>query len=71
MFEYKEALMRVKEVEFENEKSLIVYVTEEERKNENVIMQINEYKALYKNISIFISGDAGIESVLGRIINNR
>lgn len=63
------ASMRVREVEFANEKSLIVYLTGEERKNENVISLVNEYKSLYRDVSIFVSGNMRMEDTLERIFS--
>ncbi len=61
--------MRVREVESANEKSLIVYLTGEERKNENVISLVNEYKSLYRDVSIFVSGTMPVEDTLERILS--
>ena len=60
--------MRVREVETSNAKGLIVYLTEEERKNENVISLINEYREIYKDVSLFVSGNMCIENFLERIL---
>lgn len=68
---YMGASMRVREVEFENEKSLIVYLTKEERKNENVISLIDEYKRLYRDVSVFVSGNVCIESILEKILTGK
>ena len=61
--------MRIKEVVIKNDKSLIVYLTEMESKDVDIINRINEFKRLYKNISIFVSGNTPIEKVLKVILD--
>lgn len=63
--------MRLKEVMFKDEASLIIYVTKEEKNNAAIIHKINELKKTYKNLSIFISGDKEMKGVLECLINDK
>lgn len=60
--------MRVREVELGKEKGLIVYLTEEERKDEKVTSLINGYKGQYRDVAIFLSGNMPMEGVLERLL---
>ncbi|HEY9059455.1 MAG TPA: hypothetical protein VIO64_02970 [Pseudobacteroides sp.] len=60
--------MRIKETTFNAEPNLIIYVTEEESNNNEIISRIDEYKKKYKCISIFISGKADIKGILKKMI---
>lgn len=60
--------MRVREVELGMGKGLMVYLTEEERKDEKVISLINGYKVLYRDVAIFVSGNMPMEGVLERLL---
>lgn len=63
--------MRIRETTFKAESNLIIYITEEESNNNEIISRIDEYKKKYKSISIFISGKADIKGVLKKMIIER
>ena len=56
--------MKTREIEFDNRKSLIVYMTQEERCSEKNAGRIDEYKKLYGKVTVFVSGNAETEGVL-------
>jgi hypothetical protein len=62
--------MRVKEIKYRNETSLMIYLTEDERNNPEVIEQINAYKKQYKSVSLFVSGKNDIKSVIKQMVVN-
>ncbi len=62
--------MRVKEVQYGNDTSLMIYLTADERNNPEVIGQINAYKEQYKGVSLFVSGKNDIKSVIRRMVVN-
>lgn len=63
--------MRVKELKYNNKNSLIIYMTEEEKNDEILKKKINDYRKLYSNISIFISGNNKIEDVLIKMVQEK
>lgn len=63
--------MRIKNVEFDNEDSLIIYINNEEKNNKDIINKIEEYKKTYKNVSVFISGNIDMKNTLKRIIYDK
>ena len=63
--------MRIKELKYNNRDSLIIYMTEEDKNNENLKKRINDYKKSFSTISIFISGKNKIEDVLIKMIERK
>lgn len=62
--------MRVKKVKFHEENALMIYVTKEESEDEIIQRKIHGYKEEYNDVAIFVSGEANIEGVLTRIIQD-
>jgi hypothetical protein len=60
--------MRIKEVKCNNKESIIIYVTRDEKNNEDIKKQIINYRKMYEEVSIFISGNNSIENLLRKII---
>jgi uncharacterized protein (UPF0335 family) len=60
--------MRVKKVSFENKESLMIFITSLEREEEEIKKQIAYYRKLYKEVSIFVSGNGSMEKALKTII---
>jgi hypothetical protein len=63
--------MRVKKIFYENKERLIIFITLEEWGNGDIKKQIEEYKKLYKEVSVFISGNNSIKDILENMIQER
>ncbi|MBC2579352.1 hypothetical protein [Clostridium sp. DJ247] len=63
--------MRIKELKYNNRDSLIIYITEEEKNDAILRKKINDYKKLYRDVSIFISGNNKIEDVLLKMVQEK
>ena len=62
--------MRTREVTYRNKKGLLIYLTKEEEKDLGINDYINKCKKTYDYVSIFISGDVNIHSILKQIIQD-
>lgn len=60
--------MKTREVCYNDEKSLIVYLTEQEKDDCSVLEQIRRYRTVYRNVVTFVSGDGKIENALDEMI---
>lgn len=60
--------MKIKKVKYNNMESLIIYVTSDEKDNEDINNEITNYRKKYKDVSIFVSGINSIEKLLTKII---
>lgn len=63
--------MRVKKVWRQDTEGLMIFISSLEKDNEDIKRQIDDYKKLYKEVSIFISGSNSIERVLETIIQEK
>jgi hypothetical protein len=63
--------MRVKELKYNNRNSLIIYMTEVEKNDQILKKKIDEYKRIYKDVSVFISGNNKIEDVLIKMVQEK
>jgi|GEM_PF-3484025 hypothetical protein len=62
--------MKVKEVNYQGDRCIMIYITEGEKGSLEVNEKINSYKSLYSNVTIFTSGRRNIEDTLINIIKN-
>lgn len=62
--------MKVKEVTYQGEKCIMIYITEEEKNLSDINDKINSYKSLFSNVAVFISGSRNMEDTLISIIKN-
>lgn len=62
--------MRTKSVVYNGKDCLMVYITKQERQDEQIMKKINEYKDKY-DIAIFVSGDRDIKEVIADIIKEK
>ncbi len=60
--------MKIKKVKYNNMESLIIYVTSDEKDNEDINNKITNYRKKYNDVSIFVSGINSIENLLTKII---
>jgi hypothetical protein len=63
--------MRVKKVNYKNKESIIIYITLQEKLDENINKQIVDFRKTYKDVAVFISGRNSIEKTLSIIIQER
>jgi hypothetical protein len=63
--------MRVRKVAYNNTEGLMIYITKQEELDESIQKKICDYRKAYKEVSVFISGSNGIESVLASMIQER
>lgn len=63
--------MRIREVNLEKGKGLLIYMTEEEHNDNTIKDKLTVLASKYKNISIFISGTEDIRKVLKQILSNK
>ena len=63
--------MRIKKVDYNNEESLIIYLTKDEETCLDIQNEIIEYKKIYKHVAKFISGDESMENALKKLIQQK
>lgn len=63
--------MRVKKVNYNNKESIMIYITLQEKLDEDINKQILEFKKNYKDAAVFVSGKDSIEKALATIIQER
>jgi hypothetical protein len=63
--------MRVKKINYKNKESIIIYITLQEKLDENINKQIVNFRKTYKDVAVFISGRNSIEKTLATIIQER
>lgn len=63
--------MKVKKIVYREQEGLMVFISLEEKNNEEIRKQIEDYKKSYKDVSIFISGNNNIEKALEAIIQEK
>lgn len=62
--------MRVKNVKYKEEKSIMIYISKQENNDKDIQEKIKGYKAKYKNVVVFVSGNNSMEEALEKIIKN-
>jgi hypothetical protein len=62
--------MRIKNVKYKDEESIMIYINQEENNNNEIQDKIKSYKAQYKNVAVFLSGNNRIEDMLEKVIKN-
>ena len=63
--------MRVQRVNILDEEVIQIYLSENEAKDENINLEINEIRHYNKNVVIFVSGNEDIATTLQYIINKQ
>lgn len=63
--------MKVQRVNILDEEVLQIYLSENEAKDENINLEINEIRHYNKNVVIFVSGNEDIATTLQYIINKQ
>lgn len=64
-------VMRVKKVNYKNNHSIMIYITLDERLDENINEQILNFRKIYKDVAVFVSGKNSIERALVTIIQEK
>ena len=63
--------MRVREVDYKDVKSIMIYITKEEKTDKGVQMRIVSLRKKYKNVALFVSGGHDLKDVLTRMVRDR
>lgn len=63
--------MRIKKIDYNKSDGVVVYITEEERCNEDIKAELANLRNQYKEVAVFVSGKNNIEDVLTRMIQER
>ena len=63
--------MRIKKVDYNNEESLIIYLTKDEENCLDNQNEIKEYKKKYKHVAKFVSGNESMKNALKKLIQQK
>lgn len=64
-------IMRTRISKYNNSEILVVYVTAEERQNDDIKNQIAAFKKEYKEVTVFVGGNNSIEKAITKIVQER
>lgn len=62
--------MRVEQAVFNNEIAISIYITEEERRDENIKNKIEQYSKKFKHVATFVSGAVDVKKVIREVIKS-
>jgi hypothetical protein len=60
--------LNTRELNYDGEKTLIIYLSKEEENNQDTMYRMSEYRKKYRYTIVFVSGNTGIENVLSMIV---